>query len=91
MAYNIPFSKQNVDKYLLDPHPFGPDSENITDINQVVYYGKFQHEDNAMMSHRDNTYSYDQLILRSWQISANLTNTTWWTKRAKLQLRAINK
>ena len=35
MAYTIPFSKQNVDKYLLDPHPFGPDSENITDPNQV--------------------------------------------------------
>ena len=62
IAYNIPFSKQNVDKYLLDPHPFGPDSENITDPNQVVYYGKFQHEDTWYNS-RDNTYNYEQFIL----------------------------
>ena len=55
MAYTIPFSKANVDKYILDPHPFGPDSENITDPNQVKYYGKFQNEDHAMVSSRDNT------------------------------------
>ena len=38
VAFNIPFSKENVDKYPLNPHPFGPDSENITDPNQVGLY-----------------------------------------------------
>ena len=61
ITYNIPFSKENVDKYLLNPHPFGPDSENITDPNQVVYYGKFQHEDNGTLRHRDDTYNYDSI------------------------------
>ena len=74
IAYNIPFSKKNVDKYILDPHPFGPDSENITDPNQVVYYGKFQHQDNGTISHRDNTYNYDQLVNLDWRHFCDLTN-----------------
>ena len=67
VAYNIPFSKANVDKYLLDAHPFGPDSENITDINSVRYYGKFTNEDTGTVSHDDDTYSSEQFILPSWR------------------------
>ena len=26
LTYNIPFTKENVDKYLMSEHPFGPDS-----------------------------------------------------------------
>ena len=41
IAYNIPFSKENVDKYLLNPHPFGPDSENITIQIRLFIMGSF--------------------------------------------------
>ena len=74
IAYTIPFSKKNVDKYLLAAHPFGPDSKNITDPDQVVYYGKFQHQDNGTISHRDNTYNYDQLTNLDWRQFCDLTN-----------------
>ena len=60
VAFNIPFSNENVDKYPLNPHPFGPDSEiDITDPNQVFYYGKFEHQDNGTVAHRDGTYNYE--------------------------------
>ena len=74
MAYTIPFSKQNVDKYILDPHPFGEDSENITNPDQVTYYGKFEHEDTAQVSHRDNTFNYDQLKNTSWREFCDLSS-----------------
>jgi hypothetical protein len=73
VAYNIPFSKENVDKYLLSPHPFGPDSEKITDPNQVVYYGKFKHQDTSTQPHRDNTYNYEQFVLPEWREFCDLT------------------
>jgi hypothetical protein len=74
VAFNIPFTKENVDKYLKSPHPFGPDSENITDPNQVKYYGKFEHIDTGTLPHRDDSYSYDQFVLPSWKDFCDLTN-----------------
>jgi hypothetical protein len=74
MAYSIPFTKENVDKYLLNPHPFGPDSENITDPEQVVYYGKFEHMDTGTMAHRDDTYNYEQFVNPNWREFCDLTN-----------------
>ena len=44
VLHTIPFSKKTVDKILNDPSPFGPDSQNITDINSVAFYGKFDGE-----------------------------------------------
>ena len=90
IAYNIPFSKENVDKYLLDPHPFGPDSENITDPNQVVYYGKFQHEDNGTRSHRDDTYSLEQLRDLDWRQFCDLTNRPGGPRGLLKQYREID-
>jgi hypothetical protein len=74
IAYSILFSKENADKYLLNPHPFGPDSENITDPNQVVYYGKFEQVDTSTQAHGDNTYNYEQFVLPEWRDFCELTN-----------------
>ena len=73
-AFSIPFTKENVDKYLLNAHPFGPDSENITDPEQVIYYGKFEHMDTGTMSHRDDTYNYEQFVNPNWREFCDLTN-----------------
>ena len=43
-VHTIPFSKKTVDKILNDPNPFGADSQNITDLNSVTFYGKFDGE-----------------------------------------------
>ena len=43
-VHTIPFTKKIVDKILNDPNPFGADSQNITDINSVTFYGKFEGE-----------------------------------------------
>jgi hypothetical protein len=72
--YTIPFTKENVNKYLLNPHPFGPDSENITDPEQVVYYGKFEHVDTSTIAHRDDTYNYEQFVNPNWREFCYLTN-----------------
>jgi hypothetical protein len=73
LTYNIAFTKENVDKYLMSEHPFGLDSDNITDPNQVKYYGKFEHIDTDNMPHRDGTYNYEQFILPSWKDFCDLT------------------
>src|SRR5262249_20617322 len=38
--YTIPFNKTNVDKILKGDHPFGEDSENITDVEKVMFYAQ---------------------------------------------------
>ena len=43
-VHTIPFSKKAVERYLTIPIRFGADSQNITDINSVTFYGKFDGE-----------------------------------------------
>ena len=74
VAYNLPFSKENVDKYLLNPHPFGQDSLNITDKDSVVYYGKFTNTDTGTYSHDDDTYSYSQFCTSEWRDFCDLSS-----------------
>lgn len=71
-AYSIPFTKAEVDKYLKGEHPFGPDSINITDPDNVVFYGKFEHVDSGTMPFRSNTYSYEQFVTPEWRQFAEL-------------------
>jgi hypothetical protein len=63
-AYSIPFTKQNVDKYLFGEHPFGPDSLNITDPEKVVFYGKITGM--GVTPFRCNDYTYEQFVIASW-------------------------
>jgi hypothetical protein len=90
MAYTIPFTKENVDKYLLNPHPFGPDSENITDPEQVVYYGKFEHQDTSTMAHRDDTYNYEQFVNPNWREFCDLTNRPGGPRGLLKNYRVVN-
>ena len=71
-AYNIPFSKETVDKYLKGAHPFGPDSENITDPDRVTFYGKFEYRDTGTMPFRCGQYTYDQFVTPVWRDFAEL-------------------
>ena len=80
IAFSIPFTKENVDKYLLNPHPFGPDSENITDPEQVVYYGKFEHVDTSTMAHRDIHTTMNSLSIPIGENSVTY-ESPWRTKR----------
>jgi hypothetical protein len=73
LTYNIPFTKENVDKYLMSELPL-VQTHNITDPNQVKYYGKCEHIDTGNMPYRDGTYNYEQFILRSWKDFCNLTS-----------------
>ena len=41
IAYTIPFSKKNVDKYLLAAHPFGPDSKTLQILIRLFIMGNF--------------------------------------------------
>ena len=63
--HTIPFTKKIVDKILNDPNPFGADSQNITDINSVTFYGKFDGE-RGIQSMRTGDYSYEQFIPPEW-------------------------
>jgi len=62
----IPFTKQNVDKILKGEHPFGPDSINITDIDKVVFYGKFD-DMPGFQSFRCEGFTYEQFITPEWK------------------------
>lgn len=64
-VHTIPFSKKTVDKILNNPEPFGPDSQNITDINSVTFYGKFDGE-KGIQTMRCGDYSYEQFIQPEW-------------------------
>src|SRR6476619_733441 len=64
-VHTIPFSKKTVDKILNNPEPFGADSQNITDINSVTFYGKFDGE-RGIQTMRTGDYSYEQFIQPEW-------------------------
>ena len=38
-VFNIPFTPKKVDEILHSEHPFGPDSQNKTKENKVIFYG----------------------------------------------------
>ena len=65
VVHTIPFSKKTVDKILNDPNPFGADSQNITDINSVTFYGKFDGE-RGIQSMRCGDYSLEQFVQPEW-------------------------
>ena len=61
-VHTIPFSRKVVvDKILNSPEPFGPDSQNITDINIVIFYGKFDGE-RGIQTMRCGDYTYEQSL-----------------------------
>ena len=65
-VHTIPFTKKTVDKILNNPEPFGPDSQNITDINSVIFYGKFEGE-RGIQTMRCADYTYEQFIVPEWK------------------------
>ena len=73
MTYNIPFTKENVDKYLMLEYHL-VQTPIISHPNQVKYYGKFEHVDTGNMPHRDGSYDYEQFVLPSWKDFCDLTN-----------------
>ena len=74
VAYSIPFSKTEVDKYLKGEHPFGPDSINITNPDRVIYYGKFEYRDTGTMPFRCGMFTYEQFTNPSWRTFAELAS-----------------
>ena len=49
-VFYVPFSKKKVEE-ILGEHPFGPDSVNITNLDQVVFYGKFTYNKPLQSAH----------------------------------------
>ena len=70
-VHTIPFTKKTVDKILNNPEPFGADSQNITDIGSVAFYGKFDGE-RRIPTMRTSDYSYEQFIQPEWNHFAEL-------------------
>ena len=67
-VHTIPFSKKTVDKILNNPEPFGPDSENITDINSVIFYAKIDGSmERGIQTMRCGDYTYDQFVTPEWK------------------------
>jgi hypothetical protein len=66
MVHTIPFDKKEVDKVLFGEHPFGPDSINITNLDEVLYYGKFEGI-RGISTFRCNDYTYDQFVMPGWE------------------------
>ena len=66
-VHTIPFTKKTVDKILNDPNPFGADSQNITDIDSVAFYGKFDGAiERGLQTMRCGDYSYEQFTQTLW-------------------------
>lgn len=66
VVYTIPFSKDKVDEIINNEHPFGPDSINVTDVDKIVYYGKFQNI-LGLQSFRCADYDYYQFVVKGWK------------------------
>ena len=66
-VHTIPFSKKVVDKILNSPEPFGADSQNITDIDSVTFYGKFDGAmERGLANFRCAGYTYEQFVTPAW-------------------------
>ena len=65
-VHTLPFTKKAVDRILNDPNPFGADSQSITDIDSVMFYGKFDGE-RGLANFRCTGYTYDQFIVPEWK------------------------
>ena len=83
-VHTIPFSKKVVDKILNDKELFGADSQNITDIDSVTFYGKFNGE-RGIQTMRCGDYSYEQFIISEWNHFVELA-----TRRGGPALRLTN-
>ena len=57
--------KRQLTRYLIILEPFGPDSQNITDINSVTFYGKFDGE-RGIQTMRCGDYTYEQFVTPEW-------------------------
>ena len=64
-VHTLPFSKKLVDKILNDPTRFGADSQNITDIDSVIFYGKFDGE-RGIQTMRCGDYTLEQFVTPEW-------------------------
>ncbi len=64
-VHTIPFTKKTVDKILNDANPFGADSENITDKDSVMFYGKFDGE-RGLSNFRCTGYTLEQFVTPEW-------------------------
>jgi hypothetical protein len=62
-TFYVPFTKKKVDE-ILSEHPFGADSVNITNIDQVLFYGKFTY---AKPPFRSNIFNYDEFTTWTFQ------------------------
>lgn len=62
-VFYVPFTKKKVDE-ILGEHPFGPDSVNITNLDQVLFYGKFTY---AKPPFRSNSFNYEEFTTMTFQ------------------------
>lgn len=75
-VFTIPFSKKEVDKVLFGEHPFGADSINITNADNVVYYGKFERI-RGVSGFRCNDYTYEQFVTWLGTVSRVSNKARW--------------
>ena len=70
MKFNIPFTPK-VDEIFHSEHPLGPDSENKTKQNKVIFYGKFDGF-RRIPTFRCADYTYEQFVTSRWSDFAEL-------------------
>ncbi len=64
-VYTIPFTKKAVDEALDNEHPFGPDSQNVTDKESIKYYGFIKGL--GIESFRCGDYNYEMFVTPEWK------------------------
>ena len=64
--FTIPFNKKNVDEILYNEHPFGEDSINVTNLEDVKFIGKINGV-LGIMNFRSGGYTYEQFITPEWK------------------------
>jgi hypothetical protein len=70
-VHTIHFNKATVDKLLNGEHPFGPDSVNLTDLDRVVYYGRFENLI-GLQNFRCADFTYEQFVTPEWKTFVEL-------------------
>jgi len=78
-TFYVPFTKKKVDE-ILGEHPFGPDSINITNLDQVLFYGKFRYARPLFRSHSFNyeeftNWTFQQMLDKASKVKSPLEDS----------------
>jgi len=78
-TFYVPLTKKKVDE-ILGEHPFGPDSINITNLDQVLFYGKFRYARPPFRSHSFNyeeftNWTFQQMLDKASKVKSPLEDS----------------